>query len=485
MAGVGWEKNGQRCTPRNLPGKLPGFLWAVLRSGCRAPTWSTLGPPRRGPELARRGGYRRPFGRPPPRATERVRLPCRQAREFADATKPASRFPESDAGRATRVRRALPPPPLAPPRGPHPLSTRAVPAAPLSVTRDTRREGTRAPLLTQRSARRTRRSHNTHSGSSRSSSSLHVIGVDLHTVDTTEQVPGVGGSAKRCYPHTPPPALLAWLRRRHAAPPVPAHTAFLRLPLLPSTASSAGVVAHAPYVSSSKSSSMSVDRYSSNPMAGISSGKRRSSSSANRIPRSVSSKDTYPPLGVLEGRRADDARQLHRRVHVAPRVQDVHVACSAPRRADRRRAQAGRQGCRRASDPQRVRPELARVEPQTQHQVLDGPSHLLHGERPLAALPEGNSGVVACCDSGTGSMSSRCLSARTGSRSVPPPPSTSGTVLVAPGGDGRPQVDLKAASGEGRARSTGRPRGARGSSLLSSHISPVWPVTYVWRAVAQ
>ena len=80
-----------------------------------APTRSTLGPPRRGPEPARRGGYRRPFGRPPPHATERVRLPRRQAREFADATKPASRFPESDAGRATRVRRALPPPPFAPP----------------------------------------------------------------------------------------------------------------------------------------------------------------------------------------------------------------------------------------------------------------------------------------------------------------------------------------------------------------------------------
>jgi len=63
---------------------------------------------------------RRPFGRPPPRATERVRLPRRRAREFADATKPASRFPESDAGRATRVRRALPPPPLCPPRGPNP-----------------------------------------------------------------------------------------------------------------------------------------------------------------------------------------------------------------------------------------------------------------------------------------------------------------------------------------------------------------------------
>ena len=49
------------------------------------------------------------------------------------------------------------------------------------------------------------------------------------------------------------------------------------------------------------------------------------------------------------------------------------------------------------------------------------------------------------------------------------------------GGEG----DLKAAPGEARARRTGRPRGARGSSLLSSHKSPVWPVNYVWRAVGQ
>jgi hypothetical protein len=49
------------------------------------------------------------------------------------------------------------------------------------------------------------------------------------------------------------------------------------------------------------------------------------------------------------------------------------------------------------------------------------------------------------------------------------------------GGEG----DLKAAPGEGRARHTGRPRGVRGSSLLSSHISPVWPVSDGWRAVAQ
>ena len=45
--------------------------------------------------------------------------------------------------------------------------------------------------------------HTTHSGSSLSSSSLR--GDDLHTVDTTEQVPGVGGGAPRCYPQTPSP----------------------------------------------------------------------------------------------------------------------------------------------------------------------------------------------------------------------------------------------------------------------------------------
>jgi hypothetical protein len=45
-----------------------------------------------------------------------------------------------------------------------------------------------------RAACRTRRSINTHSGSSLSSSSLR--GDDLHTVDTTEQVPGLGGGVR-------------------------------------------------------------------------------------------------------------------------------------------------------------------------------------------------------------------------------------------------------------------------------------------------
>jgi len=43
------------------------------------------------------------------------------------------------------------------------------------------------------------------------------------------------------------------------------------------------------------------------------------------------------------------------------------------------------------------------------------------------------------------------------------------------GGEG----DLKAAPGEGPARRTARSCGARGSYLLSSHISPVWPVNSV------
>ena len=41
----------------------------------------------------------------------------------------------------------------------------------------------------------------------------------LHTVDTTVQVPGVGGP--RCYPRQTPlalPALLAWLRRLPCCP---------------------------------------------------------------------------------------------------------------------------------------------------------------------------------------------------------------------------------------------------------------------------
>ena len=49
------------------------------------------------------------------------------------------------------------------------------------------------------------------------------------------------------------------------------------------------------------------------------------------------------------------------------------------------------------------------------------------------------------------------------------------------GGEG----DLEASPGGALARRTARPRGVPVSSLLSSHISPVWPVSYVWRAVGQ
>ena len=182
-----------------------------------APTRSTLGPRAGAPSPPEGAATAAPSGALFPHAIERDRFAApTMSRKFPRARRnPASRFPASLAGWAGRFRPRSPPSPLVP-LGPNPLSTRAVLAAPLSVTRDTRREGTRAPLLTPRSARRTRRSHNTHSGSSLSSSSLR--GDDLHTVDTTEQVPGVGGGAKRCYPQTPLPALLAWLRRRHAAP---------------------------------------------------------------------------------------------------------------------------------------------------------------------------------------------------------------------------------------------------------------------------
>jgi len=118
----------------------------VLRSGCADPV------PARSPA---QGPRARPKGRLPPPLPGALfpALPsasdCRaEAREFQQALpKPASRFPASLAGWAGRFRpRSSPPSPL----GPNPLSTRAVPAAPLSVTRDTRREGTRAPLLVAR-----------------------------------------------------------------------------------------------------------------------------------------------------------------------------------------------------------------------------------------------------------------------------------------------------------------------------------------------
>ena len=153
------------------------LLTSVLRSGCADPVRAQV-----------------PRTRPVCRAESKAESPPSE-------TKPCLPIPcESFAGRATRVRPCSPPLPP----GPDPPSTRAVLAAPLGVTRDTRKGRTRAPLLTPRSARRTGHSHNTHSGSSLSSSSLR--GDDLHTVDTTDQVPGVGGGAPRCYPQTPSPA---------------------------------------------------------------------------------------------------------------------------------------------------------------------------------------------------------------------------------------------------------------------------------------
>ena len=55
--------------------------------------------------------------------------------------------------------------------------------------------------VSRRAPRAVPGTHTTHSGSSLSSSSLR--GDDLHTVDTTEHIPGVGGGAPRCYPQTP------------------------------------------------------------------------------------------------------------------------------------------------------------------------------------------------------------------------------------------------------------------------------------------
>jgi len=80
---------------------------------------------------------------------------------------------------------------------------------PFTLSSQLRNFGRHAAGGTPRIARCTRRSHNTHSGSSLSSSSLR--GDDLHTVDTTEQVPGLGGGATRALLPTDPnrPALLA------------------------------------------------------------------------------------------------------------------------------------------------------------------------------------------------------------------------------------------------------------------------------------
>ena len=130
--------------PRTRPTHAHGWAGGCCVVG--APTRSTLGPPRRGPEPARRGGYAAPSG---------ALLPAL----------PNASDCRADERGSSRTRRNLPPdspnltqagrhasaalfhrPPFAPPGGLTPLPTRAVPAAPSSVTRDTRREGTRAPL---------------------------------------------------------------------------------------------------------------------------------------------------------------------------------------------------------------------------------------------------------------------------------------------------------------------------------------------------
>ena len=95
------------------------LLTSVLRSGCADPVRAQV-----------------PRTRPVCRAESKAESPPSE-------TKPCLPIPcESFAGRATRVRPCSPPLPP----GPDPPSTRAVLAAPLGVTRDTRKGRTRAPL---------------------------------------------------------------------------------------------------------------------------------------------------------------------------------------------------------------------------------------------------------------------------------------------------------------------------------------------------
>ena len=99
------------------------LLTSVLRSGCADPVRAQV-----------------PRTRPVCRAESKAERPPSE-------TKPCLPIPcESFAGRATRVRPCSPPLPP----GPDPPSTRAVLAAPLGVTRDTRKGRTRAPLRTPR-----------------------------------------------------------------------------------------------------------------------------------------------------------------------------------------------------------------------------------------------------------------------------------------------------------------------------------------------
>ena len=147
-----------QCRPRTRPTHAHGWAGGCCVVG--APTRSPLGPAWGPRDRPKGGATAPPFGRPPP-PRYRTRPVCRaesKAESPPSETKPCLPIPcESFAGRATRVRPCSPPLPP----GPDPPSTRAVLAAPLGVTRDTRKGRTRAPLLTPRSARRTGHSHNT------------------------------------------------------------------------------------------------------------------------------------------------------------------------------------------------------------------------------------------------------------------------------------------------------------------------------------
>ena len=124
----------------------PGSALYETHSRTRVGGWVLRSGPRRpGPRSVLLGGGRdRPKILPRPRAIERDRLAAPKARETAepDETLPPDYKPPDPlqitfAGRpgATRVRPRSPPLPP----GPDPPSTRAVLAAPLSVTRDTRK----------------------------------------------------------------------------------------------------------------------------------------------------------------------------------------------------------------------------------------------------------------------------------------------------------------------------------------------------------
>ena len=119
------------------------LLTSVLRSGCAdpIPARSCLGAPR----PPKGGGYRPPFGRPPP-PRYRTRSICRAESESETAERDETLPPDPlrifCRPGATRVRLCSPPLPPAP----DPPSTRAVLAAPLGVTRDTRKGRTHAPL---------------------------------------------------------------------------------------------------------------------------------------------------------------------------------------------------------------------------------------------------------------------------------------------------------------------------------------------------